>query len=329
MIQSVNFPLSPSCAAPYGGWDRLGEKIKALGLDGIEGIWDPYEPDETFPKALLTGYHLVFYPDWLDFYRQDKKALLEKFGSLSMVERVYRGARPEALMAQFTDDLKRAIEFGADYVVFHVSDVSIEENFTYRWRHTNREVLDGAVEFINEMLKGAPPVFDFLVENQWWPGFTFTEPRETEHLLSHISFPRVGIMLDTGHLMNANTALRNQAQGVQYIRRMYEAHGELGKSVLGLHFHQSVSGAYVRRHTGKMPENFPADYFEAFVKTYPHIQLIDRHLPWTEPKCAQILDEIAPRYLTHELSYTEKRPKLASVKRQMTTIRKGYELFVR
>ena len=136
-------------------------------------------------------------------------------------------------------------------------------------------------------------------------------------------------MLDTGHLMNADTALRSQAQGVEFIKKMYEAHGALGKSVLGLHFHQSVSGAYVRKNTGRMPEDFPTDYFEAFIKSYPHIQRIDRHLPWTEPKCAQIIDEIKPLYLTHELSYTEKRPKLASVKRQLTAIKKGYEQFVR
>ncbi|MBR4742914.1 MAG: TIM barrel protein [Oscillospiraceae bacterium] len=327
MIQSVNFPIAPYCAASYGGWEALEKRLKKLGLDGVEGIWDPYEPDESFPKSLLTGYHLVFYPDWLDFYRQDEKALLEKFGSLAMVEKIYGGARPEALMAKFKDDLKRAAAFEADYVVFHVSDVSIEENFTYRWRHTNGEVLSGAVAFINEMLKDAPPTFDFLVENQWWPGFTFTEPGETEYLLSHIDFPRVGIMLDTGHLMNANMAIRNQAQGVAYIKKMYEAHGELGKRVLGLHFHQSVSGAYVRRHTGRLPDGFPTDYFEAFFRTYPHIQLIDRHLPWTEPKCAQIIDEIEPLYLTHELSRTEKRPKLASVKRQLTAIRKGHERF--
>ena len=329
MIKSVNFPLTPYCASAYGGWERLGEKIKKLGLDGIEGIWDPYDPDETFPKDLLTGYHLVFYPDWLDFYRQDKKALLEKYGSMEMVEKVYKGLHPEALMKQFKDDLERAVKLGADYVVFHVSDVSIEENFTYKWRHTNMEVLKGAVEFINELLKGAPPTFDFLVENQWWPGFTFTEPKETEYLLSHIDFPKKGIMLDTGHLMNSNTALRNQAQGVEYIIKMYEAHGELRKSVYGLHFHQSVSGAYVRRNTGRLPEDFPTDYFEAFFRTYPHIQLIDRHLPWTEPKCALIIEEIQPRFLTHELSWTDKRPKLASVKRQINTINKGCGLFVK
>ena len=41
MIQSVNFPLSQYCIRPFGSWEALGEKVKALGLDGLEVIADP------------------------------------------------------------------------------------------------------------------------------------------------------------------------------------------------------------------------------------------------------------------------------------------------
>ncbi len=323
MIQSINFPICTYCIAPYGSWDALGKQIRALGLDGIEGIVDPVDLDTAFPKELLAGYHLVFYPDWLDFYRRNERELLRKFGSWEMIERVYRGTKPEDLMRQFKEDLSFAQSMNTPYMVFHVSDVSLEEGYTYRWLHTNREVLDGAIEFINELLRGVEPTFDFLVENQWWPGFTFLDPAETEYLLSRIDYPRKGIMLDTGHLMNTNQTLRTQAEGIHYIQELYRAHGELGKSVLGMHFHQSLSGAYVRRNTGKLPENFPADYFAAFSMEYPHIESIDRHRPWTDPKCVCLLDEIQPRYLTHELSSGPERPQLTATRRQLNTIRKG------
>lgn len=323
MIQSINFPICTYCIAPYGGWDKLGEKLRALGLDGIEGIVDPVDVDASFPPELLAGYHLVFYPDWLDFYRQNEKALLRKFGSWGMVEKVYKGTKPEDLMCQFKDDLAYALSMHTPYAVFHVSDVSLEEGYSYRWLHTDREVLDGAVEFINELLRGVEPTFDFLVENQWWPGFTFTEPEKTEYLLSRIEYPRVGIMLDTGHLMNTNPKLRTQAQGIEYILDMIRLHGKLKSRILGLHFHQSLSGAYVRKNTGRLPENFPTDYFEAFFREYPHIESIDRHRPWTDPRCVRILDEVCPRYLTHELSSGPNRPQLGAVKRQLNTIRKG------
>ena len=38
--------------------------------------------------------------------------------------------------------------------------------------------------------------FEFLVENQWWPGFTFTEPEETVRLLDGNPFAGKGIRVD-------------------------------------------------------------------------------------------------------------------------------------
>ena len=180
MIQSVNFPIARSCVAPYGSWSQLENKVHSLGLDGVEAIADPDELDESFPKSLVSGYHLIFYPDWLDFWREDEKALLRKFHSWDMIGKIYRGRRPEDLMRQFRADLELAIRLGTPYVVFHVSDVSLEESYTYRWLHSDEEVLEGAVAFINELLRGIEPSFDFLVENQWWPGFTFTDPVKTD-----------------------------------------------------------------------------------------------------------------------------------------------------
>ena len=322
MIQSINFPICTYCIAPYGGWDKLGEKLRALSLDGIEGIVDPVDVDASFPPELLAGYHLVFYPDWLDFYRQNEKALLRKFGSWGMVEKVYKGTKPDDLMCQFKDDLAYALSMHTPYAVFHVSDVSLEEGYTFSWLHTDREVLDGAIEFINELLRGVEPTFDFLVENQWWPGFTFTEPEKTEYLLERIDYPRVGIMLDTGHLMSTNQRIRSQKQGIAYILEMIEKHGSLAERIQGLHFHQSLSGAYCRKNVGEVPPDFPEEYFTAFAVSYGHIQQIDRHRPWTEPRCAAIIHRAAPKYLTHELSSGYPGGQLGAVKRQLATLRR-------
>ena len=326
MIQSINFPIMQSCIAPYGSWEALDKKLKALGLDGVEGIWDPDEIDETFPAAMLTGCHLIFYPDWLDFFRQNVPELLRKFGSMETVERAYRGSRPEDLVEQYRADLARAIRYGAKYMVFHVSDVSQEEGWTYRWLHDDYAVLDASLEIINELLRGREPNFDFLLENQWWPSFTFTDPKKTEYLLSRVDYPRVGIMLDTGHLMNTDLSIRSQKQGAAYILERYRAHGELGKAVLGMHFHQSLSRDYVRGHVGTYPESVPRDFFEGFSANYYHVQHIDRHNPWTVPEAGLIVHEIAPKYLTHELAGKKHCSQLAAVKRQLEAVRKGFAL---
>ena len=324
MIQSVSFPISSYSIQPYGRWENLRKKIYALGLDGIEAIADPTDHVPDFPDDMASGFHMTFYVDWLDFWRQDEARLLRKFGSWEMIEKIYGGKTPEDLLRHFQEDLAVGQRLRSPYMVFHVSDVSMEENYTYRWEHTDHEVLDGAIEFINRLFRHAAPTFDLLLENQWWPGFRFTEPEKTEYLLAHIEYPRVGIMLDTGHLMNANPAIRNQAEGIAWILENLAKHGELAKRVCGLHFHQSVSGAYVRKHTGFLPPEYSDDYFQNFGICYAHIQRIDRHLPWTDPNCVRILDAVQPTYLTPDLSSGPNRPLLGAVKRQLHTIQKGY-----
>lgn len=323
MLHSVNLPLCESVLAEYGGPEELRRELETLGLDGVEGIWGGEDIPSGFPRALLTGYHLTFFPDWLDFYRGDRAALERKYGSLDAVRAFYGGEGAETLLALYRDDLARARSLGAKYVVFHVSDVSIEEGYTYRWLHTDEEVIDTSVEIINLLLRDVPPDFEFLVENQWWPGLTFTEPEKTARLLDGIDYPRKGIMLDTGHLMNANPRIRTQADGIAYIREMLERHGDLSRMIRGLHLHQSVSGSYVRRNTGFLPPGLPDDPVGRFVQSYAHIQQIDRHRPWTNPAVAELLAEIAPTYVTHELAAATRRERFRAVRRQMRTIERG------
>ncbi len=260
----------------------------------------------------------------MDFWRQDKKALKRKYLSDEEISTAYRGTQPEDLLRHFREDLALARRLKAPYLVFHVSDVSIEEGYTYRWLHSDREVLDASIELINALLKDAEPTFDFLVENQWWPGFTFTEPEKTEYLLSRIQYPRTGILLDTGHLMNTNWRLRSQKQGIRYILDMIEKHGELSDHIRGLHFHQSLSGDYCRKNVGALPEGFPRGWLQEFARSYPHIQQIDRHRPWTVGECVRILDRVQPEYLTHELSDSVRGGKLSAIRNQLRVIEKGY-----
>jgi sugar phosphate isomerase/epimerase len=323
MFQCLNVPISGFYVRPYGNWTNFEETIRSLGLDGIEGIVDPDCYDESFPSSLLVGYHMTFYPDWVDFYRQNRTALLRKFGNESTVRDFYRSSSPDEFIRMFRRDFGISQKLHARYLVFHVSDVSLEEGYTYRWEHTDRYVLDASLEVINEILRGADEDFEFLVENQWWPGFTFTDPKKTEYLLSHIDYPKVGIMLDTGHLMNTEWKLKTQRQGVDYILSMIEKHGELSRYIRGLHFHQSLSGKYCRETIGQLPADFPKEYYEAFSVSYAHILHIDRHSPWTDPYCVRILDRVQPEYLSHELSSGKHLSQPAALKRQLKTIEKG------
>lgn len=296
----MSLPMTASVLTEYGD---LEEACRSCGCDGLEVVWGGEELPRTVPQALHVGYHLTFYPDWLDFWRGDRAALTEKFGSEEVWRSFYGGPEGrETLLRLYREDLDRAVTWGARYVVFHVSDVSVEEGFTYHWRHTHEEVIDAAAEVINLLLGDRAWPFDFLVENQWWPGFTFTVPALTRRLLDGIQYENKGIMLDTGHLMNANLELRTQEEGADWVSRMLEEHGGLGSMVRGIHLHQSLSGAYVKAHTGSLPDPWPVDYAEQFCQSYQHILSIDTHRPWTTPAVRALVERIAPEWLVHELS---------------------------
>ena len=70
-------------------------------------------------------------------------------------------------------------------------------------------------------------------------------------------------MLDTGHLMSTNWRIASQKQGIAYILEMIEKHGSLAEKIRGLHFHQSLSGAYCRKNVSDVPADFPEEYFAA------------------------------------------------------------------
>jgi len=323
MMKMMSFPVFRDSMAEYKDTDELLESCRRLKLDGIEAVWGGDDAMDSFPDGSAAGYHLIFYPDWLDFWRGDEMALLGKFGSRESWVSFYGGEDRQALIRQYRADMARAVRLGARYVVFHVSDVSIEEGYTYRWLHSDREVLDGSIELINCLFDKDDYPFELLVENQWWPGFTFTDPARTEYLLDAIHYRKKGILLDTGHLMNTNLSIRTEADGISYIREMLELHGPLCRSIRGMHLHQSLSGAYVQANTGSVPKGLSEDYVTQFGQSYAHILKIDRHMPWTDPGIAEIVRDVAPEYLTYELSCRNRTERERAILTQQGTLEKG------
>lgn len=323
MYELMPLPLSAGVLEEYGGGERLKAELEEIGCQGVEAIWAQEPIPEDFPRELAVGYHLTFFTDWLDLYREDGRMLREKYGSLEEARRFYGGLGAEFLMETYRADLARAQELGAKYVVFHVSDVSIEEGYTYRWRHSSEEVIDAAAEVVNALLGKEGAGLDFLLENLWWPGLTMTDPDLTGRLLEGIRSPGKGIMLDTGHLMNTNTDLVSQQEGVAYIHRMLDVHGSLCRYIRGVHLHQSLSGAYVRGHTGAVPSGLPRDCLEQYGVNYRHIQKIDCHQPWTAPEAASIVERLQPDYLTHELAAVSPGARRNAIIRQREAVRTG------
>ncbi|MDO4572268.1 MAG: TIM barrel protein [Clostridia bacterium] len=283
--------------------DRFSDTAALLrhmeGFDGLELLCCDEDLRGVVPPERVIGVHMCYFPYWLDFWRGDTAACLAEFGTRAAMEAYYGGAGPEALLARFSRDLDAARRYGAEYLVFHVSDASIRESFTGRYRHSDETVINAACELLNALFEGLEPGPWLLLENLWQPGFRFTSPRMTERLLSGIRYPRKGVMLDTGHLMHTELSLRSEEEGLSYIHRMLDLHGPLAAHIRGLHLHQSITGDYVKSMRAAPPPE--GDYQARALRMLEHAFRVDLHRPFTCPGVRALIERVAPAYLNFEL----------------------------
>jgi len=269
------------------------------GFDGVELLC--FEPDRRglIPKERVVGLHMCFFPYWLDFYNNDKAALLREFGSEEECRNYYGGDSPDALIGRFRKDLAYAKLYGAEYVVFHVSDASTEEAFTRKYRHSDAEVINAACEILNKLFENEDGGIALLLENLWLAGLTFTDPEMSRRLLDGIDYPNKGFMLDTGHLLHTNTKIATQEEGLKYIHEMLDLHEDLTDAVRGVHLNQSLTGEYAERMM-LCPPAQDAPYSGKVMQAFRHMMAVDRHEPFTCAGVRGLVERIAPEYLTYE-----------------------------
>lgn len=310
MLTLTNIVDHPEMLSGYTE-ESLKRTLSSLGLDGFEAIrCGAHAPCLT--PSLVRGVHLVFWADWLDFWRGDTKALLQKFGSRSAWEAYYGCSDPAGLIPQYEAELAYAEAMGAEYVVFHVSDVSPEETLTYRRFHTDEAVIDASAELLNFLFKGKSYPFALLLENLWWPGLTLTRPAMTERLLSAVSYPNTGLLFDTGHLFNANPSLTDISSCLAFAHAMLDAHGSLASYIRGMHLHGAATGRIVQEMLAAQLELAP-DFPSRFAQAYDWVTRIDPHCPLLCPGVEALVERVAPDYLVlefAEVDLSERTPKL-------------------
>ena len=283
----------------FASREELLSLIDELGFDGVELLACDDDPRGIVPVARVIGQHMIFFPYWVDFYRGDEQALLREFGSLEECERVYGGTDKRALIERFRADFRLAEHYGAEYVVFHVSDAGIAEAMSGRYCHTSAEVIDATCDLLGDVLSGMAYRPKLLLENLWQPGLTFTEPEMTRRLLEGVPYESVGIMLDTGHLFHTNEDIRTQEEGLAYLHAMLDRHGSFAQRIRGVHLHQSISGEVVKRYR-ENPPTLAATYQERAWQMFEYAFEIDLHRPFTCKGVRELIERIAPDYLTYE-----------------------------
>lgn len=293
----------------FGCRDELLEFMR--DFDGIELSCEWEDERGLIPHERVYGVHLVSFPNWLDFYLGNEAALIAEFGSIEKCREVYGGADRSALLEAFRRSLRTSERYGAEYVVFHVSNATIPESFTMEYAHSDEAVIDATVELVNELFADYRGNAALLFENLWQPGLTMLRPDMTARLLDGVRYANKGIMLDTGHLLHTNPALTTQEEGVAYINAVLDAHGGLCRHIRGVHLHQSLTGEYALK-ARKRPPALAADYDGRVTQMFWHAFSVDGHKPFTCEGVAELIERIAPQYLTFEF-ISESREQLATM----------------
>jgi hypothetical protein len=318
MIELLSLTNTEHDFGRFSGFQDLSLFLNAHGLGGLELM--PYKSETTgdLPASAIVGLHLGYFPTWVDFWRGDEEAVLREFGTLEEAERQFGGSSREALVRFFRAQMDMAARLGVRYAVFHVADVSLAETLSYRFLHTDEEVCAAAVELLTEVLRGREYPFELLLENLWWPGLTLLRPEVTEVLLSAV--PRAGLMLDTGHLLHMNRALKTEDEGIAYIYKVLDAHPGIEKKIRGMHLHQSLTGDFVEGVIA-CERRLEGTYFERLCQAYECVLGMDGHKPFSTKAIKGLIARADPDYLTHEFITTDRAQLDAYLKTQKAAMR--------
>lgn len=270
----MNFTTFSDDLERYKNAEELRNFYGQYGCSGIELTpCDGNLPALVRPD-MITGLHLYCLSDWIDMPRAE-------------------------VIAHYRPGLELARRTKAEYVVFHVTQVSPEECVTYQLKHEDEEVIRTAASLINDLLDGQEYDFHFLMENLWWPGLNFVDSKMAPLLLQLVHYEKKGFMLDTGHFLHTNHELETQKEALSYLHAMLDRHEALLPYMKGIHLQQSLTGRYVKNWL-KNPCILSDDPERRMCQLFEHIFQIDRHFPFTDPAVRDLVRRIDPEYVTYE-----------------------------
>lgn len=288
-------------------WGRAQDLVEGRGFDGYELYPVGKYAFGQIPASIVVGLHLRFFailePIWLG----DRQRLLQIFGDEAAVEHFYGGVDKYAIIDAYREQLELAKMYGCEYVVFHASQCELEYVFDWNCPWSWEETIDLCAEIINEATSHTSYDGLILFENLWWPGsMRLDEPAEVDRLMARVQYPRCGIVLDTGHVLNKNQQIDNEREGIEYLLRTVSHLGEVKSLVRAVHLTRSLSAEYVKR-TRKLEDPFAgtSSFWDRFLTAHNHINSIDQHDPFEDPRIGELFEIVAPDYLVFEFTYAD------------------------
>ena len=276
----------------------LGEYVASMKLDGIEQLI--YDNNMILKyKELTIGVHLEYWSYWIDFWWNNQQRLDYIFESNEEKKHYYKAQNIYEWIEYIKKNITLALNLKPQYLVWHVSEANVQEIFTYNFYYNDRQVLLATSEVFNEVAKIIPDNVLILFENLWWPGLRLNSMENVVYFFEKLKHNYVGIMLDTGHLMNTNINLTSELEASIFIKDIVNNLGSFASLIKGVHLNCSLSGQYQKKF---IEQQFKFCEFDKH-RLWEHIIKIDKHEIFQTKAPSFLIDYIQPQYVVHELAY--------------------------
>ncbi|HHE31503.1 MAG TPA: sugar phosphate isomerase/epimerase [Chlorobaculum parvum] len=307
-------------------WSEAASLLRRTGMDGFElypaGAYDC----TTIPKEIVGGVHLRFFVMLRQIWQNDREGLLRIFGSEDTVRHYYGGVNGQAVISCYRSQLELAAHFDVPYVVFHPVHYELEYVFNWQPPWGWRETVDLSAEIIKEAVCDTPYDGWILFENLWWPGnFRLDSTDEIDRLLSKVNWPKSGLVLDTGHLLNKNHELRTEEEAIAFLLREVEQLGDYRKLIKAVHLSKSLSGEAAKAgFSSADPFGGATDFWQRFSIALRHVRDLDRHEPFSHSMLGELFDLIEPDNVVFELAFSSLGEWIGKVERQKRALRRFF-----
>lgn len=308
------------------GWAQAKALLDHTGFEGFElypaGSYD----FSAIPPEIIGGVHLRFFVMLRQIWENDREGLLRMFGSEESVQHYYGGSNRDAVISCYRSQLDLAARFRVPYVVFHPVHYELEYVFNWQPPWEWREMVDLSAEIINEVVRETSYDGWILFENLWWPGnFRLDSTDEIDHLLSKVRWPKCGIVLDTGHILNKNQELRTEEEAIVFLLREVERLGDYRKLIRAVHLNRSLSGEVAKAGFSRAdPFAGATDFWQRFSVALRHVRDLDRHEPFSSPSLGGLFDLIEPDHVVFELAFTSLDEWTVAIGRQKRALQRFF-----
>jgi hypothetical protein len=305
----IDFSVHPSDVNRFeNAWEGLSEYIEQKDLDGIELLIGYEDQSDEIPKEIVKSVHLPFWVTWLNVWRKGEEAVKSYFPEMSeeYLKFCCGGKNQKEMVAAQRELWENAAAYEPAHAVLHAAHVELEHSFTRDFTYKSTEVLSAFAELLNQTTKefnGSEPPVKLAIENLWWPGLDLLFPAVADDFAAQLHFSNWDLLLDTGHLMNTNPALRCEDEAVDFVLdRISRLSKEMQHKINSLHLNLSLSGEYqLKQVMNGLPEDWSQlSHLDKYTCARKHVLQIDQHMPFQTERVKEIISEVNPEIVVHE-----------------------------